>query len=175
MEKIFSKNIADSRQNKIEFLTKHFRYYTANSWNRLTSYANNVKINNLKLPEEIKNKAYDFICAECDDFWFDVREMISDFRIRTGYSAGFNGRSDGYIVLYDDNSCRSIDQYEDFEDWDDSAIDERVQLVKDFDELCDNIRDLFIDYVKNSEICEEEYTVVKKRIIAKRTDEKELA
>ena len=44
---------------------------------------------------------------------------------------------------------RSIDQYEDFEDWETEDIAERVKLVQKFDQLCDDIRDLFIYYVNN--------------------------
>ena len=38
-----------NRKEMINFLTTHFRYYTNNSWNLSTSYANNVKIYNLDL------------------------------------------------------------------------------------------------------------------------------
>ena len=45
----------------INFLTTHFRYYTNNSWNLSTSYANNVKIYNLGLTSEERDKAYELI------------------------------------------------------------------------------------------------------------------
>ena len=51
MSDYFSKQIdTDNRQAMAEFLANHFRYYTMNSWNRLTSYANNVKSKNSSLP-----------------------------------------------------------------------------------------------------------------------------
>lgn len=62
MSDYFSKQIdTDSRQTMAEFLANHFRYYTMNSWNRLTSYANNVKIQNLSLSSEQASKAYDLL------------------------------------------------------------------------------------------------------------------
>lgn len=33
----------DNRNEMIRFLTGHFRYFTMNSWNGCSSYANNVK------------------------------------------------------------------------------------------------------------------------------------
>ena len=33
-----------NRKKMTEYLKNHFRYYTANSWNRSTSYACNLKI-----------------------------------------------------------------------------------------------------------------------------------
>ena len=35
------------REAMTAFLKKHFRYHTMNSWNRSTSYANNIKLYNL--------------------------------------------------------------------------------------------------------------------------------
>lgn len=55
----------NDRNAMIEFLSNHFRYYTMNSWNRLTSYANNVKIYNLPIDTEIHDKAYDFLSERC--------------------------------------------------------------------------------------------------------------
>lgn len=161
MMNMFAKDIDKrSREKMISFLRNHFRYYTMNSWNLLTSYANNVKINNLQLPNDLANKAYDFLCAECDDYNFDIRDRISEFMEETGYSAGFNGRSDGYIVLYDTKRendrlytiVNSIDDNDDFEDWSLDELRERTKLVEAFDKLCDDIRDIFIYYVENAQI-----------------------
>lgn len=150
------------RAAMLKFLNAHFRYYTMNSWNRSTSYANCVKLHALDIPEPLKDKAYEFIYASCDEYQWDVRDAINDFIHATGYSAGFNGRSDGYIVMYDTERDasgalqvypgRNIDQFEDFEDWEDSSLAERVKLVQEFDKLCDTIRNIFLFYVENSEI-----------------------
>lgn len=147
------------RSEMIDFLTKHLRYDTMNSWNRMTSYANNVKVYRLGIDNV--TKAYDFLGAECEQYTWDVDDAIRDFETKTGYTAGFNGRSNGYIVMYDtaydDRGVKrtllhGIDEYEDFDDWYTRDIAERVRLVQEFDKLCDNIRDIFIDYVNNSVI-----------------------
>lgn len=149
----------ENREEMIEFLTKHFRYNTMNSWNCMTSYANNVKLYKLDLPNV--SKAYDFLDAECEQYAYDVDDAIIEFEVDTGYTAGFNGRSGGYIVLYDmernkdGRRCmllHGIDEYEDFKDWETSDIAERVKLVQRFDALCDEIRDIFIYYLENTEI-----------------------
>lgn len=44
------------RKAMIFFLANHFRYYTINPWNRLTSYANNVKLQNLEIPNHCKRR-----------------------------------------------------------------------------------------------------------------------
>ena len=46
---IFNTKTVDytNRNEMIAFLTNHFRYSTMNSWNQMTSYANNVKLHNL--------------------------------------------------------------------------------------------------------------------------------
>ena len=38
-----------SRSAMVDYLQGHERYNTMNSWNRLTSYANNIKIHRLGL------------------------------------------------------------------------------------------------------------------------------
>lgn len=92
-----------NREEMISFLTKHFRYNTMNSWNGSTAYANNVKLHNLNLPKEIEDKAWDFVCNEVESDFYNitVSDLIYFFREETGYDIGFNGRSSGYIVMYE--------------------------------------------------------------------------
>ena len=83
-----------------EYLTGHFRYPTMNSWNRSTSYACNLKIHSLKLEPEIEDKLYDMIWTQ---EFFDVqRALLAEFGEQHHYQwqAGMNGRSGGYLVLY---------------------------------------------------------------------------
>ena len=89
-----------SRKAMTEFLSGHRRYFTMNSWNGATSYANCVKVHRLGLTP-----------AQLERAW-DLLEMPEVFHaIRTGFyrwsearnwewSIGFNGRSSGYLVLY---------------------------------------------------------------------------
>lgn len=170
---MFEKEIPFERNKMIDFLSHHSRYYTMNSWNGLTSYANNVKLYNLGLPDELKDKAYDFIYAECIEYNNDVSNLIADFHSRTGYTAGFNGRSAGYIVLYNTSgqhneniSYKSVDAEDDFEDWSDNELKSRVQLITEFDKLCDLIRSTLVYYLREYEVIDEEYTVVKTKAIA---------
>ena len=85
----------------ITFLKKHFRYNTMNSWNRSTSYANNIKLYNIEKPDDVDN-----------DIWWEMlwitewQEKLSDLLEDFGskynwqWQAGINGRSGGYVVLY---------------------------------------------------------------------------
>lgn len=184
-EKIIDMN---SRQEMVEFLKNHFRYFTMNSWNRSTTYANNMKIYNLTLPEATKDKLYAML--DIEDVWFRLNLLKEGFASAHNYEwqAGWNGRSSGYLVLYsggrkkldyksrctncgqlnyktvEEDGCRcgrcgkdtrvnlthpfyqsyttpgqSIDEGEDFEEWNLDELRERVELVMDFDRLCDDI------------------------------------
>jgi hypothetical protein len=88
-----------SRQAMVEFLAGHERYYTMNSWNRSTSYANNVKIHRV-LPDELFSQALDLL--DIDEVRERLNDVLTDFAIRHGYrwQICWNGRSSGYLVLY---------------------------------------------------------------------------
>ena len=99
--KRFSKEVdMRSRRSMTEFLVKHFRYNTMNSWNQSTSYANNIKIYNLGLNKEQEEKLYAML--DTTDFYTYINEMLSDFSAEHNHlwQVGFNGRSSGYLVLY---------------------------------------------------------------------------
>ena len=100
MKKFYEKVDMRSRKKMIEFLTNHFRYPTANSWNHSTSYAHNMKIYNLGLSKEIEDKLWNML--DCEDVYDTINELINDFAINHDFiwQAGFNGRSGGYLVLY---------------------------------------------------------------------------
>lgn len=161
MSDYFSKQIdTDSRQAMAEFIADHFRYYTMNSWNRMTSYANNVKIHNLGLSSEQASRAYDLLLdngIDMSQFWDEVHDIIRDFLYETGYTIGFNGRSDGYMVLYDTelkNGRRvtlvhsmgdyDIEELLDPDEWSMDELRREVALVRAFDRACDDVRDLFV-------------------------------
>ena len=183
---IFTKEIDLSNKNDmVEFLAKHPRYWTMNGWNELSSYAQNVKLHNLRLPEDISEKAYDFIDAECETYNEQLHMLLSEFTLETGYFADFNGRSGGYIVLYDSVrepdtgklrvSNASIDSdctVEDFAERSMSNLRERVELVTRFDKLCDDIRALFIESVRNCELIPTTYYKPESRLIAVLPDNK---
>lgn len=150
-----------TKKEMIEFLKNHFRYDTANSWNESTSYARNVKIYNLGFSEVLAGKAIDLICEEGFNELIAClyAPLVEQFEEETSedYTIGFNGRSDGYLVLYNKlNPLKSIDMGEDFEDLDDFEVGEKYSLVKLFDKYCDYFIDAFKYAVENVTIREEE-------------------
>lgn len=150
-----------TREQQVEYLTEHFRYWTANSWNKSTSYARNIKLYKLPIPPELRDRAYEML--EFQEAFYEIRELIRDFeKEHRGYGAGTNGRSSGYMVLYRVDSMRGIDENEDFYEWDDDSIRDRAQLVEDFDDLVDTCIQVFIGFVRDHEIVEEEVTYTKK-------------
>ena len=89
-----------SRKAMERFLENHFRYNTMNSWNRSTSYANNVKVYNLGLSREQEDKLYSIM--EVREFYDLINDDLMLFALEHDYrwQVGFNGRSGGYLVLY---------------------------------------------------------------------------
>lgn len=160
-----------SRKAMTEFLENHFRYSTMNSWNGSSSYANNVKVWNLDLTEEQRDKFFELLNSEDNGFFSCyVDTLIDGFREETGYTAGFNGRSGGYLVMYDgvyeDTGYkvypgRSIDQDVDWPEYSLDYLKERVKLVQRFDELCDDIRNELVYYLDSHKVVEKEYKVTK--------------
>lgn len=88
-----------TREEMIQFLEKHFRYFTINSWNKSSSYARNVKVHNLDLTKEQRSRAYDLIYVE--ETFYEINERLRQFAEGNDYrfQVSFNGRSSGYIVL----------------------------------------------------------------------------
>ena len=102
----------ESREDMIGFLENHFKYWTMNSWNRNESYANNMKVYNLGLPREQEDKLWDML--SCEDAYWTIESLIEDFNYEHDfkYQAGFNGRSGGYLVLY--NGGQKDSEYKSF-------------------------------------------------------------
>ncbi len=88
-----------TRKEMIAFLRDHFRYHTMNSWNNATSYARNIKIRNLDLTHEQRDRAYEIIYAK--GAFDEINELMRDFETAHKYEfqMAFNGRSGGYVVL----------------------------------------------------------------------------
>ena len=158
MKNLYYKGAVDKHNAKamFEYLVGHYTYSTLNSWNGLKSIANNVKIYNLQL-EGDKWLALGIVEQE---EYTTINDMLWEWECEhKGYKLGFNGRSGGYIVMYNENNNGNIlpnwivdnSDYEEFKetckDYYDSvkgAIDDLrfyVELVESFDILCDEIRD----------------------------------
>jgi hypothetical protein len=138
------------------FLKDHYQYYTMNSWNGLMSIANNVKVYKLNL----SGNCYNALTFLQDDDYFVVNMMIEDWEAEhRGYKVGFNGRSGGYLVLYNADNNRTVlpdevdynDTYEGYKEMCREyfgsvkaaryKLVEMVKLVQDFDRLCDQLRE----------------------------------
>jgi len=174
MANIFNKNEWNKskpypdHQEMIDFLVNHYRYNTMNSWNRSTSYANNVKLQNIALSDENIDMEQALTFLQSDNTYnydFAIDELFNEFKNDTGYTAGFNGRSSGYIVMYETHydpdseklityPGRSIDENleNEIDEWTIDEIKDRYALVKRFDTLCDDIRKEFIYYCKNTKM-----------------------
>ena len=180
MKNFYKEVDTTNREQMINFLSNHFRYNTMNSWNRSTSYANNVKLYNLPLNNKQKDALYRIMDIECDSPYQLIHRLLNEFGANHQYrwQAGFNGRSGGYVVLYEGNledgrivtyPGRSIDMNVDFSEWDNKALQERVKLVQDFDKLCDDIIDEAIYIADNYEIQTVEVVTTKKVVRLKDT------
>lgn len=78
---------------------KRIRYYTMNSWNLSTAPAYNLKIYNV-IDRSLQDRVYELM--EAEGFYDSGNELIAEFDRENDYryQAGFNGRSGGYLVLY---------------------------------------------------------------------------
>ena len=164
----------NNNKEMFEFLKEHFKYSTMNYWNNLWSIANNVKIYKLGLDWEILD------ILQVDNY-FTLNTMIEDWEImHPGYEVGFNGRSCGYLVLCNNNNNSSVldyyvdtnDNYEDFKEdiqnnygglkWYKDTLREQVELVQDFDKLCDDLLEECKYMLKNYKIVEKERQITQK-------------
>lgn len=173
---MFYKKYVDITKDKsmFNFIAEHTTYFTGNSWNRTRSIAHNVKLYNLDLDGDWTVALAHLESGEYDTISF----MIQDWeREHPGYEVFFNGRSNGYLVLYNKESRRSAipenldyETYEDYKadmrDWYGSVRANRdelvmfTKLVQDFDRLCDNLRDYVNDLSKLSYEFEEMSKIV---------------
>jgi hypothetical protein len=161
-------------KSMFNFIAEHPTYYTMNSWNGIRSIAHNVKLYKLGLDGDWTRALAHLESGEYDTINF----MIQDWeREHTGYTVGFNGRSGGYLVLYNKAGSASVIpdtlDYETYEDYKADMRDyygsvranrdelvEFVRLVQAFDRLCDEIREYVNDLSKLSYEKEEMFKIV---------------
>lgn len=100
MKTFYRKVDTRNREAMIAFLDGHFRYDTMNSWNKATSYANGVKIHRLDLTREQMDKAWAML--DMEEVFDAIHGIIQDWSVEHDWrwQVGFNGRSGGYLVLY---------------------------------------------------------------------------
>lgn len=158
----------NSNKDMFEFLKNHFEYFTMNSWNGLKSIANNVKIYN------IKELDYDILEYLQEDNYFTINSYIEEWEQRhPHYRVGFNGHSAGYLVLYNEsNNDNVLDYYvaininSGYDEFKQDIIESseygalkyyhetlkyQVELVQDFDKLCDDLIQICLNLKKESE------------------------
>lgn len=164
---MFYKTGVDITNDKqmFNFLKNHFEYWTMNSWNRLESIANNVKLYNLNLSGDWSVALSLLEAGEYDT----IAMMIMDWeRENPGYEVQFNGRCGGYLVLTDRGRNTHVlpddlldnDTYEDYKQYCHDYIGNvktnrqtlvyYTKLVQSFDRLCDNLRAYCDDLSKQS-------------------------
>lgn len=112
MKKFYEPIDLRSRADMTAFLTNHFRYPTMNSWNQATSYACNLKADRLGLSAGIVDKILDMLLTD------EFQDAMQELRYRFGEDHGFlwqaamNGRSGGYLVLY--QGCKTPSKYKSY-------------------------------------------------------------
>jgi len=201
-----------NRKSMTDYLTRHFRYHTINSWNRSTSYANCIKVHYLEMPNDIDRDIWwDMLCVS--QWHDDFNQLLDNFGRKYNYvwQAGTNGRSGGYIVLYrggqepsgyksyctncgqrnykavpekEKGICgrcdmqtrinytkthmriftypgKHVDMGENFREWTIGELQDRVELVQEFDALCDAVVAEYCYYCRNYTIEDEEILVPK--------------
>lgn len=96
----FEKVDTRSRKAMIDFLCNHKRYNTMSSWNNGTSWANNLKIDRV-IPNSLQDKVFEM--RETSEFYEDINDLIFIYGVENSHclQAGFNGRSGGYLVMYE--------------------------------------------------------------------------
>ena len=148
-------DITNDRQ-MFEFLKGHFEYPTMSSWNRLYSIANDVKMYRLGLTGDWWMALKLLENGEYENLNWIIQEWLEDHK---GYEVYFNGRSGGYLILKAKDSNGSIlpddilesDNYEDYKSYckhyygsvkaNRDDLVSYTNLVRDFDKLCDELRD----------------------------------
>lgn len=136
-----------TKKQAIKFLTEHEVYYKMNPWNQTKSYAKNIKVYNLNLTKEQEDKAYDII--NFSDYYNAATDIIQDSKM----NCFWNGRSGGYLVLdsYNGHKIEMIDKY-DLEEMTKAEVIEMAEIVAEFDELVEELIDLFKYYCDHARI-----------------------
>lgn len=178
-------------EQKFQYIKNHYVYNVMNSWNRLQSIANNIKIYNLELTNEQIDKFFELISIDEELLYANLQFSIEDFEDITNTNIFFNGRSNGYLVIvpkfdqynkrmnildlfFDDNiyyydtlkefKKESLDTAygKDNEDINNN-LEECYYLLKSFDLLCDLLREELIYMLNNAKI-KEKTEVIEKNV-----------
>jgi len=144
-----------TRAGKIEYLTNHYKYSPSRG---RVGWAANVKLHTLNLTETELTKAYDLV--EAENFFEEIiQPSIDEFestmhKTFTIYAAG---RSNGYLVLHRANVPYCMDASY-IDEVSDDELNYEVNILKAFDQACDNIMHNFRDVLASD--CETVETTV---------------
>ena len=152
------------------FLKEHFTYSIHNSWNHGRSIAHNVKVHRLNLEGDwtvVMRYLFDDADSGCLQIY--IEDEIREFEEKNPYyEVFFNGRSGGYLVLVEKQGHKTVlpecvagyDDYEEFKNdckyYNENVSDhnrelrDAVEIVREFDKLCDRLRDLVNEFSKRS-------------------------
>ena len=174
---------------KFNYIKNHYTYWPYHSWNGGKNIANKVKVDEMGLSRACLGKVFEMMDADHEGYWFYINDYLEYECEDKALEVGFNGRSSGYLVLYAEDKHKpnclcgeyfDYDSYKDWlaayaEGWDYRAaqadlrymIERDFEIVKKFDQLCDNMRENLIYMAENYEVEEETYTVTKtvKRLV----------
>lgn len=176
-------------EQKFQYIKNHYVYNVMNSWNRLQSIANNIKIYNLELTNEQIDKFFELISIDEELLYANLQFLIEDFEDITNTNIFFNGRSNGYLVivpkfdqynkrmnildLFFDDNIYDYDTLKEFKkesldtaygkDNEDinNNLEECYYLLKSFDLLCDLLREELIYMLNNAKIKEKTEVIEK--------------
>lgn len=186
--KFFNKTTKNmSLRQKFDYIHNHYYYYTMNSWNGLRSLANNVKVYNLPLTKEHKDKFFELYGEESliDELYYHINMLLEDFSSENEFEIAFNGRSGGYLVAYNKNNTQNVidEDLIDFASYDEaikyykenytwsyreiqaelkSIIERNFKICVLFDDCCDVVLNELRYLLDNSRVEEEEITITKK-------------
>ena len=183
----FAKEVdLENEEAVFKYLKEHPLYHLMNSWNRLRTFAHNIKIYNLNVDKEVEDKLYELLDVESSDIKFIFEDNIEFFNEKNpGYTIHTNGRSGGYLILARSQNDRgklsdmadAVKNYEKLddlkEDYDFEEFRTLAETVMNFDRACDNIIQAVVSLAENCEIVEEEYMVLKTRKVIKCNNPKE--
>lgn len=177
----FAKEVdLENEEAVFKYLKEHPLYWLMNSWNRLRTFAHNIKIYNLNVDKEVEDKLYELLDVDSPDVKFIFDDDISYFEEENpGYTIYTNGRSGGYLILASSQNDRgklsnmtdAVNNYDTLddlkEDYDFEEFRTLAETVINFDRACNNIIQSVVSLAENCEIVEEEYTVLKTRKVIK--------
>lgn len=75
----FAKEVdLENEEAVFKYLKEHPLYWLMNSWNRLRTFAHNIKIYNLNVDKEVEDKLYELLDVESLDIKFVYEDGVHE-------------------------------------------------------------------------------------------------